>query len=729
MPKDLLYEIGVEEIPASFVLPALEQLEAGLRDGLAKLRLDCGDIRTYGTPRRLAVTVQGVSERQPDIERETKGPPSDKAFDAGGQPTRAAEGFAAKCGVTVEALELRDTDKGSWVFAKSLERGDPAEAVLPGLLEAVTVGLSFPKTMRWADLDLRFARPIRWLVALLGDRVLDLEIAGVKAGSATRGHRVLGSSAVELAGAEGYVTALRASFVLADVQERREAIRRSAEGAARAAEEAGNPGLPEDFYGGYRVRFDEELLTELAFLVEWPTCLWGLFDPRFLVLPEPVIETVLHKHQRYFTVENVRVAGALLQVFVAVRNGGEEGLETVRAGNEKVITARLADAEFYLTEDLKHPLEERVASLARVSFMEGLGTLADKTARLEKLVAYLAEHVPGLQAAGPTAGRAAHLSKADLVTLMVGDSKLGDLQGVIGGEYALRQPTPESPAVAEAIAEQYRPRGAGDALPQTPAGTLLSLADKLDNLAACFRLGQIPSGSTDPFALRRQAQGVMEMVAAGGLHLDLGELVGLAISLLPEPQPQRKHDAERLLGAEAAAEALMAFFVQRLDHLLTSGGVTYDLSRAVLSAPWRDPLEVYQRGRFLQELRVSRPGLFDALVTAAERPGRISRPEELPPDLAVNPALFSEEWESRLWNLAQETEAAVDAALAGDPPAYGAAVQSLTALADPIHQFFATVMVMVEEEQLRLNRLAMMQWLDRLFLRLADFLQIVREGA
>lgn len=711
MPKDLLFEIGVEEIPAGFVLPALDQLMTALRDGLARLRIGCGDLKTYGTPRRLAVLVHAVDDRQLDVEQEYKGPPLDKAFDAQGKPTRAAEGFARTRGVPVEALEILETDKGSWVVARVHEPGKAAAEVLPDLLQEVTLNLSFPKTMRWADLDLRFARPIRWLVALLGEEVLDLSIAGVQAGRASRGHRFLHPEPVIIQRPDQYADALRQAFVMADHEERKAAIAHKAQTAAAQV--------------GGSARLDEDLLTEVNFLVEWPTCLVGAFDPRYLELPEPVIVKVMQGHQRYFPVEGPD--GRLMPCFVAIRNGGEQGLDIVRAGNEKVIVPRLQDAEFYLTEDLKHGLDDRVASLSRVTYMEGLGTLADKTARIEALVAHLAEALQVDPATRTAALRAAHLCKADLVTLMVGDGKLGELQGIIGGEYARRQG--EDEAVATALAEQYRPRGAGDALPSSLAGTLLSIADKMDNLVACFRLGQVPSGSADPFALRRQAQGIVEMLLARGLRVDLPGFIALALELLPTPQLPRDKEAARVLSPDAAAEELLAFFAQRLDYLLTRDGVAYDLCRAVLGAPWTDPVEAWERGQFLQTLRTHQPEQFDRLVTAAERPARIARPEKLPEDVQPDPTLFKEPWEHMLWERATQASSAVAAALGQSPRDYAAASAALADLAQPIHEFFAAVMVMVPEPAIRTNRLAMMNWLDGLFRQMADFLEVVREAS
>lgn len=712
MGKDLLFEIGVEEIPAGFVIPAVQQLGDALVAGLKALSLTHGEVATYGTPRRLAVVIEDVADRQPDAEKEYKGPPADKAFDADGKPTQAAIGFARTRGVDVSALRVAQTDKGAWVCVTVTETGQEAATVLPELLQRAALGLSFPKTMRWADLEQRFARPIRWLVALLGDEVLEVEIAGVRAGNVTRGHRVLGSSEIRIAAASEYRDALRANYVLADVSEREEAIR------TQAAEVAGA-------LGG-RARIDPDLLTEISFLVEWPTCFSGSFDGRFLQLPDPVIVKVMQGHQRYFPVEDND--GRLMAHFIAVRNGTAEGLDTVRAGNEKVIVPRLADAEFYLTEDLKHPLDERSKALERVTFMEGLGTLADKSRRLGRLCTLIAEGHPGICEEGRTLlQRAAQLCKTDLVTLMVGDSKLGELQGVVGGEYARRLGEPE--AVATAIAEHYRPRGASDEMPASALGVALSIADKVDNLAACFRLGSVPSGSADPFALRRQAQGIVDMLVVAGLRLDMRALFASALELLPEPQLQREKDAARVLPVKDALDALMRFLAQRVDAVLSREGISYDLSRAVLAAEWHSPVEVVARGRFLQTMRDEDGAAFDRLVTAAERPARIARPADLPAGTTVDVAAFVDLWEQRLFEVASETAQAVERALSAEQPDYGAAVSALGALAEPIDAFFTSVMVMVDDEKLRTNRLALLRSIDLIFGRLADFLQVVRETA
>ncbi len=478
MAADLLYEIGIEEIPADMVLPALEQLEQALGQGLSRLRLEHGEITTYGTPRRLAIVVEGVDEHQDDRVEEVKGPPAQAAFDGDGNATQAALGFAQSRGVEVSELEVRSTDKGEFVFARVSQPGKAAAEVLPGLLKESTEGLTFRKTMRWGELDFRFARPIRWLVALLGTEVLDLEIAGVPAGRATRGHRIIGSSAVEISSPDEYLSLLETNGVIADHRRRGEMILAQATELAAAQ--------------GHRPRINPDVLAEVNFLVECPLCIMGSFSPDYLKLPEEVVVTVLQGHQKALAVEDE--AGNLVPNFIAATNADPAAVETVREGWERVIVPRLEDARFYYEHDMRKPLRARREELRGVTFLANLGSLYDKTERLVELVGWLAEHLSDIsEGDAQIARQAAELAKCDQVTMMVSDGKLGEvLQGIIGGYYARASGEPEE--VAQAIAEQFRPQQPGDSIPVSPGGRLLSLADKIDQLVACFRLGKIPKG-------------------------------------------------------------------------------------------------------------------------------------------------------------------------------------------------------------------------------------------
>ena len=706
MPIDVLYEIGVEEIPAGSVLPALEQLAAGLTAGLAELRLTHGEPRTYGTPRRLAVILEGVQERQEDAVKEIKGPPAAQALDAQGQPTPAAIGFARKQGVDPAALQRRSDEKGDFMYAVVGEAGRRTAEVLPELLKTLTLGLNFPKTMRWGEGEVRFARPLRWLVALAGDEVMDLEIAGIRAGRESHGHRVLGTH-VEVSPVS-YLEALRAQGVIADHRERLQTI---IDGAHAKAAECGGQAVLSD-----------KILTEVNFLVESPRVLAGSFDPSYLALPREVIITVMQGHQKYFPVRDGE--GNLLPNFLVVSNAGASADAAVLAGNERVLRPRLEDAQFYLEEDMKRPLADRLADLEQVTFMGGLGTLQAKTERLVALTHWLADRLPGLSVVDHEAAqRAAELCKCDLVTMMIGDSKLGELQGIVGGHYA--RLSGETEAVAQAVSEHYLPVGADDALPASAAGALLSLADKADNLAAAFLLQVEPTGSADPYGLRRQATGLIRLVRDRGWSLSWPELFETAVGMLPDPPDL---DIYRAVANRMALDRLPAFFAQRLEVLWEAEGVAYDIARAVLAEPWTDLVEVSRRAAFLAGLRREQPEAFEQLVTIAERPARIRRPEGVEPGAPVSTALFEFPLEARLWNLSRDVALHVDRALAVETPDYPAAVAALLTLAEPVHDFFEEVMVMAEDPEVRQNRLALMAGLDGMFLKLGDFLKVVRPG-
>ena len=701
MSATLLFEIGVEEIPVSFVLPALDQLQELVGKGLERARLTYTSVATYGTPRRLAVLVQEVADRQPDEQREVKGPPAEQAFTAEGQPTPAAQGFARSRGVPVEALQVRDTGKGRFVFADVTEEGRPAVEVLAELLPSVLTKLRFPKLMRWRDCPLRFARPLRRLVALLGDQVIAFEVAGVSSGRVSRGHRFGPLAEVALPQADDYLAALEEAWVIADHRRRQELIAARAQEAAAAV--------------GGRARVLPALLAEVCFLVEYPTALCGHFDERFLALPEPVLVTVMAKHQRYFPVEDED--GRLRPYFIALRNGGDRALEAVRAGNERVVRARFEDAEFYFRQDTAQPLSARLPALERVTFLEGMGSLHDKAQRLAALVQRLGALV-GLPAADlQTAQRAAQLCKADLVTLMVQD--LSSLQGVIGGEYARLEGEPE--AVCAAIAEHYRPAAEGEQPPATAAGRVLALADKLDNLCACFALGLIPTGGADPHALRRQAAGIVSILVAAGWRLDLAQAAAAAVELLPEAE-----------GKPGVVAALLPFVAQRLEGMLEDQGVAHDIRRAVLAAGAADPLLAHAAALTLSAERERDRDAFEQTTFAGDRVRRIVTPADVPPDAQCDPSAFVAEVEGRVYAAHQQAAAAVGGALdrPGEPDT-AAAYSALSALAAPIDDYFDKdrgVMVMDEDPVLRRNRLALLRQVDALFGRLADFREIVIEG-
>lgn len=698
---DLLFEIGVEEMPAGIIKPALSQMQQMMTGGLTELRLEHGEVETMASPRRLAILVEDVAQQQPDQEVVYKGPPADRAFTDEGDPTDAAYGFAKAKGAEVSDLQIEDTDNGSFVFVHSEETGLPAIEVLPGLLTEIVEGLNFPKQMRWADVGVRFVRPIRWIVALLGDRVIPFEYAQVAAGNTSSGHRFLSDGDVKISQAADYRAAMESVDVMVDHNERRDYIIQQAREAAGA-------------YNGEAV-LDEETLNENTFSVEMPFCVTGTFDERYLSLPDEVLATVMEKHQSYFPVADSN--GHLMSRFIIVSNIGGKAEDNVRAGNEKVIEARLADAEFYIEEDTKEPPEEKLDELRRVTYMEGLGTLYDKVMRLQAIGKWLCERLNASEEIEQTVNRAALLSKTDQVSLMVGDTKLAGLQGIAGAHYARHAGEPAG--VCEAIAEQYLPVSADGDLPDSFPGAVLAIADKIDNLCASFYAGMEPTGAKDPMGLRRQAQGMVRICADRGLRFSLDDLVSLNMGLLPDLP-----DDEDVPDVPEATRKLKEFITGRLDSFLQERGVGYDTVRAVLATNWRGIVDVIRRGQAVAEIREEDPE-FEGTVDTATRPANIVRPVELPADAAVDEQLFEDPIETELWEAFQVASRKVSAALSG-PPDFRAAWDILKGLRGVIDRYFDEVMVNAKDEKLRTNRLALMRDLDTLFCRLADFTEIVQ---
>jgi len=686
---DLLLEIGTEEIPARFIDGALEGLAAAARGTFAEHGLEFGAVRTMGTPRRLALCVTDLRLRQEDRVTEVRGPSRQAAFDAEGRPTRAALGFARAQGVDVADLEVRSTPAGDYVFAVRREAGRPAAQVLAEGLPELVARLEFPRTMRWGRGDFAFVRPIHWVVALLGKDEVRFSVAGVASGRCSRGHRFLHPGPVEIDGPSAYVATMEAARVLVDPAARRERIRSQVEAAARAA--------------GGRAAVDETLLTEVTHLVEWPEAVTGRFDEAFLDLPEAVLVTVMRHHQRYFPV--VDEAGRLLPAFVTVANGIAG--QAVRLGNEGVLRARLADARFFHDEDLKAPLAERVERLGEVGFVEGLGSMRDKVERVRTLARHLVEAAGHPDAAGlPAASglpavvdRAALLCKADLVTQMV--RELPELEGVMGREYALK--SGEDPAVAQAIFEHTLPRFAGDALPDSPAGTILALADKLDTVAACFAAGIRPTGSQDPYGLRRQALGVVQVLLKAGLPLDLADLVDRALAGFGPAAPNAEGTApDREPDRASVRRDLLEFFSARLRTVLDEAGISYDVADAVLDRGPGAPVVTLARARALQEFK-DRPAFADLKAAYI----RVSGLGEKAPHARVAAERFTEPAERALWDAFQQAWAGGARALErGD---YGAYLETMAALRPEVDRFFDGVLVMTDDPAVRENRLALLR--------------------
>jgi len=686
MARDLLLEIGTEELPWRAVREGREQLARNAAALLERERLTFSGMEVYSTPRRLALLVRGLEEEQPDLETEVRGPSREAAFDAEGRPTRAAEGFARSRGVRVEDLQVRETEKGEFVFAVVREKGRATAEILPALLEELVRSLSFRKSMRWGDGELRFARPVRWLVALYGSDEVSLELDGLRAGRTSRGHRLLSGRAVEIDEPAGYLDALRREFVLADEEERRRAMLSGVEEALSGK--------------GMRAVPAPETMDEVVDLVEHPHVLLGAFEERFLELPREVLETAMQEHQRYFPVE--KEDGNLAAAFLVVHNGDPGRAEVIRRGHERVLLARLEDASFFYREDLSRPLQERLEDLRDVVWQAKLGSLYDKSLRLRGLcseVCRLAHLDAGVR---EKAERAALLCKADLVTSMV--VEFPSLQGVMGRIYALA--AGEDPETAAAIEEHYRPRFAGDALPATLPGMVLSLAEKADNLAGCFGVGLVPSGSEDPYALRRQALALFALPVAFRVHLDLGSLLGKAAENLGFSDP-----------AGVAGE-VGEFCRQRWRQALIAEGFDYDLVAAVLALSLQDPLDARLRLETLQEAR--RQGLLQRTYTGFERCYNLSRQAG---EVELEEELLQEEAEKELYSRLVWAQEPLRGYL--DHGEHEAALGILLELAPHVDRFFTDIFVMGEDSRLRDNRLALLKKVAALFMEFADFTQVV----
>lgn len=694
MARDFLLEIGVEELPARFLMPALDQLRELAEKTLREYRLAHGEINTCGTPRRITVYVRQVAEQQESLVQEFKGPAVKVAFNADGEPSRAALGFAKSNGVRVEDLVRKSVGPVEYVFAVKKEAGRDAAEVLPTIAPALVTGLHFAKPMRWRDLEMRFARPIRWLLCLYGNEVVNFELAGLQSGRKTRGHRFLSSGMLEVDEAGAYFDVMQKARVMVDVNRRREEIRRQV--IETAAKEGG------------LAEIEEDLLDEVTNLVEFPTALCGSFDEGYLGMPEEVLITPMREHQRYFPVRGQ--GGRLLARFIAVSNGGADNIDIVRAGNEKVLRARLSDAAFFWQEDLKEPLEERVDGLKKVVFQESLGTVYEKVQRITALADYLSGRLDVSPEERGEALRAARLAKADLLTNMV--YEFPELQGIMGREYASRSGEPDG--VALAIFEHYLPRFAGDDLPESIPGKILSIADKMDTLAGCFGVGIQPTGSQDPYALRRQALGICHIVIEGGLALSLAELIEKAYN-------GYAGRVEMKLPLEKVTAELEEFFRQRLRGLFMERGLPYDTVDAVLSAGIDDLSGAWLRGQTLQQFRAE--PAFDALLTAFTRAYNLGKKAAQD---CVDPALFESESEKELFRAFYSVSLAAQASL--ENRGYARALARLAELRQPVDRFFDDVMVMVEDERVRNNRLALLKQIADFAGRIADLNKIVQPG-
>lgn len=695
MAKDLLLEIGTEELPAAFVPPALADLESGTRTALEDARLSHGALHVYGTPRRLAVLVEQLAARQPDLSRQVTGPPARAAFDAEGKPTKAAEGFARGQGVAVESLEVVETPKGPYVAAQVEEKGRGADEILPELLAGVVRGLPFRKSMRWGSVDVTFARPVHWMCALLGGKGLSFTFGDVESGKKTRGHRFLAPAEISLRSPGQYLEKLEAARVLVDPARRREAVLTQAEAAVREM----NP--------AWRLRDDPALVDEVTNLVELPVAVLGGFDPSHLELPPEVLVSEMRHHQRYFSVEDAKT-GRLVPYFVAVSNTPVKDPAVSRRGYERVLAARLADARYFYEHDRKRRLEDRTTDLERVVFQQKLGTVAEKVERVRALALWLASRLD-LDASQPTIGRTATLAKADLTTGMVGE--FPDLQGTMGRYYAAADG--EDPKVALGIEEHYLPRNAGDRLPEGDEGALVGLADRIDTLVGIFGIGKPPSGAADPFGLRRATLGAVNIVLARGYRFSLSALLDQALDLLVP---------KLTLSAQDTKAAVLDFFRGRLKNLWAENHPV-DVVEAVLSAGFDDLLGARERVDALSRMKAAPD--FAPLAEAFTRAANIVAKAPTVEARDVEPDLFEDESERVLWKKGMSIHEKVEQALAEHD--YGAALAEMATLKAPVAAFFDAVLVMAEEARVRDNRLLLLSGIADLFGGIADFSKIQTE--
>ena len=667
MAKDLLFEIGAEEIPAGFMPNILGQLKQLAETKLNDAHLSFESIATYGTPRRLALIVKGLADTSAEISERHKGPSASIAYDADGNATKAAIGFARGKGLDVADLVVED----GYIYAETKTAGVPAKDIVTDMLPQLITGLNFPKSMHWGNLDAKFVRPVRWLVALLDEEVIPVEFATVKSGNVTRGHRFLGADEITIKNASSYVDTLKENFVMVDQDARRELISKQLHDMAASKNAS--------------IVWDDDLLEEINYLVEWPTALCGGFEESYLALPDAAIITPMKDHQRYFPL--VGQDGKLLPMFLTVRNGSDHSIEVVQAGNERVLRARLDDAKFFFNEDRKKPLIDRQDGLTKIVFQEGLGNLADKTERLLKLGRVFGEECGLHEDAVVVLERATELAKTDLTTGMV--TEFTELQGVMGKEYALLDG--ESPEVAEAIFEQYLPRFAGDVLPQTEAGKVLSIIDKVDNIVATFSRGLIPTGSQDPYALRRQTIGILNILLGSEWNISLRPIFKASMELLNVPAEKQ----DELL------DQVEEFFTLRLKNIFLDREVPHHVIDLLLS---NNELSVADVEGLVNALLANRIDEDVELVQAYTRMYNLVKDVEY---TGVNSDLLKEDAEKALFEAASKASEVSSAAWeAGD---YDAVVAVPATLVPAINKFFEDVMVMDKDEAIKANRLQLVR--------------------
>ncbi len=686
----LLLEIGAEEIPAGYIRPALDALAQNLLKRLEGASIGHGQARTCGTPRRLTVIVDQVAPKQATVSEEIMGPPEKIAFDPTGKPSMAALKFAEKAGVPVKRLKVVQTDKGRYLSARITRRGQSTAKLLKTILPEVILATPFPKSMRWADLTIQFARPIQSIVALYGTKVVSFTLGGrIKSGRQSLGHMFMNPGKVTIPSPEAYVQTMAAVNVVVNIAERRQMTSAVVAEAAAAM--------------GGRVLPDEELLDIVTNLVEIPIATAGRFDDIFLEVPKEILITAMREHQKYFAV--IDMANRLLPGFIAVNNTRTRDMDLVATGHQRVLRARLSDARYFYTADVKVPMERWVEKLKGVLFQAKLGSMFDKVLRVQALAGWLADAVNPDGKENVT--RAAYLCKADLVSQVVGE--FAKLQGVMGRIYA--QAAGEAPDVAVAIEEHYRPTHSGGQLPETETGALLSIAEKIDSICGCFSVGLIPTGAADPYALRRQGIGILQIMRSRKINIALTELVEKGVSLFADKSTE---------PPTQTAAAVLTFLKNRLSRLLADEGLSKDIIAAVTSVSADRIPDVERRVGALEKLK-GQPG-FEPLAAAFKRVENILKKTTETKAAIVNPAIFAHASEGALHEACRTVTAQVDRLM--DRGDLDSALGAIATLRDPVDTFFNDVMVMAEDDAVRRNRLALLAAISAVFGQIADFSQI-----
>ena len=700
---ELLLEIGVEELPYQFIVPALTVLKDSAEQMLKDQRLAFQSVRTLGTPRRLTLVVEGLATQQTSIVKEAMGPSKAVAFDQAGQPTRAATGFAAGQGVAVHELQVRQTPKGEYLFAVKQEQGRPADVVLKELLPKLIAKLSFPKAMKWNHTGVRFARPVRWLLALYGGATLPIEAAGITAGNRTESHRVLGSAkGIEVRDYESYVKGLERQGVIPDPERRRRLIEGQIAVIGKKA--------------GFQLHPDPDLLDQAVYTTECPNAIIGSFKPTYLEVPQEILMTSMKEHQGFFSLTN-HDTDRLVAHFIAVANNQVKDMTLIREGNERVLAARLADAKFFFNEDRKIKLQDRVGKLAGVTFHQKIGTMGQKQERVAALAGMIAQMADLTEPMVKNCRRAGALCKADLLTGIVGE--FPTLQGVMGEYYAKFDG--EDREVARAIGEQYKPNSMEGPVPAARVSQVLSLADRLDTLAAFFHVGIVPTGSEDPFALRRNATAIVRILLEGNMNLDLGQAVREARAVVA---------AAGVKAAPAQGDPqkrLVDFLFERVRHYVkTVHGLRDDVIHAVLIVTDQQTFELRNLMAKMKALESVTTKLeFDPLIIGFKRAHRLVEKEQWDRK-PVDPARFEHATESALYQATlNERKTMMSAMNNGD---YGQALDALVRLKPAIDAFFTAVMVNADDQAVRSNRLSLLQEVDDFFNSFADFSQIVVQG-